>query len=58
MSDKEVFVSGALLCVQRYTLKAPPAGRELICIYAPQIESKSVGNTEYSGKNQVSDHFH
>ncbi len=41
MSDKAAFVSGALFCVQRYqetssspAPTAPPAGRELICIYA------------------------
>ncbi len=45
MSDKAVFVSGALFCVQRYqgnlispAPTAPPAGREFICIYMrPQI---------------------
>jgi len=45
MSDKAAFVSGALLCVQRYwenlnlsNPTMPPAGREGICIYMwPQI---------------------
>ncbi len=42
MSDKAAFVSGALLCVQHFlsstTPTAPPAGRELICIFMrPQI---------------------
>ncbi len=40
MSEKAAFVSGALICVQGYrvtsistTSTAPPAGRELTCIY-------------------------
>ncbi len=43
MSDKAAFVSRALFCVQRYqgnlelAPTAPPAGRELICIYTVYI---------------------
>ncbi len=63
MPDKSAFVSGALLCVQRYRgnlyfshSKRSPAGREWICIIytvygggglPPQIECKSVGNNNW-----------
>ncbi len=47
MSDKAAFVSGALLCVQRYrgnlalstAPTAPPAGRELICRLKRRLSS-------------------
>ncbi len=49
MSDKAAFVSGALLCVQRYRGNLDlynSNGTEWICIYMPpQIECRSVGNT-------------
>ncbi len=56
MSDKAAFVSGALFCVQRYqetssspAPTAPPAGRELICIYMrPQIVLVQVLDILYS----------